>query len=122
MKSSTGADVGATDADVDVVTAEIGVNGRNRALDLMVALIPFHSFLVQHEREHWVVHARVPGCHGETLEDLLSTIERWGSDAGLSELTCVVGDRVVAPPRRAQPAGGRLRVCCTPLSSRNDVP
>jgi hypothetical protein len=91
MKSSIGTDVEATDAGVGAV--EIRLGRRTDALALMVDLIPFHSFLVQHDREHWVVHARVPGCHGETLDDLLSTIERSGSDIGPNDLTCVVGDR-----------------------------
>jgi len=69
----------------DTVAVEIGLDGRHAALDLMTTLIPFHSFLVQHDREHWVVHARVPGCHGETLDDLVTAIERWGSAVGYEE-------------------------------------
>lgn len=95
MKNATRTRLGAIDGDVDVAAVEIGLDRRYDALDLMAALIPFHSFMVQQEREHWVVHARVPGCHGENLEDLVTTIERWGSDIDLSEFTCVLGGRVV---------------------------
>lgn len=59
-------------------TIEVGVENRSGALSLMEALIPFHSFMVQHARERWVVHARAPGCHGEPLEDLVTTIDDWG--------------------------------------------
>ena len=71
-------------------TVQIGIEGRHEALALMTALIPFHSFVVQHDREHWVVHARVPGCHDETLDDLLATIERWTSGMDVDDFTCVV--------------------------------
>lgn len=62
---------------------QIAVDGRHEAVGLMDALIPFHSFVVQLDREHWVVHARVPGAHGETLDELFATIERWQSRAGV---------------------------------------
>jgi hypothetical protein len=58
---------------------EIDVGGLWDALRLMERLIPFHSFLVQHTTEHWVVHARTPGCHGESLADALGVIEEWHS-------------------------------------------
>ena len=35
---------------------------RRDALRLMERLIRFHSFLVQHTTEHWVVHARAPAA------------------------------------------------------------
>jgi hypothetical protein len=56
---------------------EIEVRGRWDALALSEQLIPFHSFLVQHGPERWVVHARAPGCHGEPLDDALGAIDEW---------------------------------------------
>jgi hypothetical protein len=56
---------------------EIDVDGRWDALALSELLIPFHSFLVQHTAERWVVHARAPGCHGEPLAGALSAIAEW---------------------------------------------
>jgi hypothetical protein len=58
---------------------EIDVDGQWDALRLMERLIPFHAFLVQHTTEHWVVHARTPGGHGESLADALGVIEEWQS-------------------------------------------
>ena len=58
---------------------EVDVGGHWDALRLMERLIRFHSFLVQHTTEHWVVHARAPGCHGESLADALGLIEEWQS-------------------------------------------
>lgn len=68
-----------TGGDVEVATVEIGLEGRREALDLMAALTPFRSFMVQHDHTRWIVHARVPGCNGETLEEFVETIERWRS-------------------------------------------
>jgi hypothetical protein len=59
---------------------EIDVDGRWDALALSELLIPFHSFLVQHTTERWVVHARAPGCHGEPLADALRAIEEWQAE------------------------------------------
>jgi hypothetical protein len=56
---------------------EIEVRGRWDALALSEQLIPFHSFLVQHGPEHWVVHARTPGCHGEALDAAIAAIDEW---------------------------------------------
>lgn len=95
MKSAMQTNVRAAGGDTDVATVEIGLERRHDALALMAALIQFHSFVVQHDRAHWVVHARVPGCHDETLDDLLATIERWVSDFGLNDFTCVLGEQVV---------------------------
>jgi hypothetical protein len=67
-------------AEASVTTQiEIDVGGHWDALRLMERLIPFHSFIVQHTTEHWVVHARTPGCHGESLADALDVIEEWQS-------------------------------------------
>jgi hypothetical protein len=108
MESATQTNVGATGGDVEVATVEVGFAGRWAALDLMITLLPFHSFMVQRDREHWVVHARVPGCHGETLDDLVTTIERSGSDVGLTEFTCSVDGRVVKLTDFSEGAGDRV--------------
>jgi hypothetical protein len=62
---------------------EIDVCGRWDALALSELLVPFHSFLVQHATDRWVVHARTPGCHGETLLEALRAIEEWRAERGL---------------------------------------
>jgi hypothetical protein len=56
---------------------EVEVEGRWDALALSELLVPFHSFLVQKTAVRWVVHARAPGWHGETLADALLAIEDW---------------------------------------------
>lgn len=63
------------------VTAQIEIDagGHWDALRLMERLIRFHSFLVQRTPEHWVVHARAPGCRGESLADALGLVEEWQS-------------------------------------------
>jgi hypothetical protein len=71
-------------ADRGVVAAlEVDVSGRWDALALSELLVPFHSFLVQHAPDRWVVHARSPGCHGEPLADALRAVERWRAERGL---------------------------------------
>jgi hypothetical protein len=67
-----------------VATVEIDVDGRWDALSLSELLIPFHSFLVQHTAERWVVHARSPGCHGEGLADALAAIDDWRVERGIA--------------------------------------
>jgi hypothetical protein len=62
---------------------EVDVCGRWDALALSELLVPFHSFLVQHATDRWVVHARTPGCHGETLLEALRAIEEWRAERGL---------------------------------------
>jgi hypothetical protein len=62
---------------------EIDIDGRWDALALSELLIPFHSFVVQHTSERWVVHDRAPGCHGEPLADALRTIEEWQAERRL---------------------------------------
>ena len=59
------------------VAVEVDVRGRWDALALSEALIPFHSFMVQQSADHWVVHARSPGWHGEPLDDALVAIDQW---------------------------------------------
>lgn len=93
--SSTPTREAAAEHTVDAASVEIGVDDRRDALSLMEALIPFHSFLVQYARERWVVHARVPGCHGESLDDLLMAIEIWSPGSGVKAFTCFL-DRPAA--------------------------
>jgi hypothetical protein len=76
-----------------VTTIEIEVQGRWDALALSELLIPFHSFLVQHDHERWVVHARAPGSHGEPLPDALEEIEDWRAERGPRAASCRVGGR-----------------------------
>jgi hypothetical protein len=77
-----------------LTTVEVEVRGRWDALALSELLIPFHSFLVQHDRERWVVHARAPGCHGEQLSDALEAIEAWHAEQGSPRTaSCRVGGR-----------------------------
>jgi hypothetical protein len=59
----------------EIASVEIGLRRRWDALALSQRLIPYGSFLVQYEPERWVVHAQAPGCHGERLENALSTIQ-----------------------------------------------
>jgi hypothetical protein len=77
----------------ETVTApiEVELHGRWDALALSEVLIPYHSFLVHHEGQRWVVHARTPGCHDESLEDALRTIEDWLVERRLDGSRCWVG-------------------------------
>lgn len=59
---------------------KVDVRGRWDALALSELLIPFHSFLVQHTTDRWVVHARTPGSRGEPLEEALRAIEEWRAE------------------------------------------
>jgi hypothetical protein len=79
-----------TEASVGIAV-EIDVDGRWDALALLELLIPFHSFLVQHTAERWVVHARAPGCHGEPLADALSAIAEWQAERRLDASVRVAG-------------------------------
>ena len=83
----------ATEAAGELQSASIAVevHGRWDALALADALIPYHSFLVHHEGQRWIVHARVPGCHDESLEDALRTLEDWRTERGSSGTFCWVG-------------------------------
>ena len=73
------------------IAVEIDVDGRWDALALAERLIPFHSFLVQHTSERWVVHARAPGTHGEPLADALRAIEEWQAERRLDAPVRVAG-------------------------------
>jgi hypothetical protein len=70
---------------------EVEVEGRWDALALSEALVPFHSFLVQKTAERWVVHARAPGWHGETLADALLAVEDWRADRRTSASVRLTG-------------------------------
>jgi hypothetical protein len=74
------------------VALEIDVDGRWDALALWELLIPFHSFLVQHTAERWVVRARAPGSQGEPLAGALSAIADWHTGRGL-DASVRVGSR-----------------------------
>jgi hypothetical protein len=75
---------------------EIDVAGRWDALALSELLIPFHSFLVQHTADRWVVHARAPGCGGEPLEGALRAIEGWRAERRVDASVRVAGRPVRA--------------------------
>ena len=75
------------------IEIEIEVRGRWDALALSELLIPFHSFLVQHDHEHWVIHARAPGRRGESLSEALAAIDGWQSGQRIEEAPCRVGGR-----------------------------
>ena len=47
--------------------------------------MPYHSFLVQHTAERWVVHARASSGHRGSLEQALSAIEEWLAERGLED-------------------------------------
>ena len=84
---------GVRDPHEGVTPIEIDVHGRWDALALSELLAPFHSFLVQHDCERWVIHARAPGCHGESLSEALAAIEDWCSGRQLRAASCRVGGR-----------------------------
>ena len=79
------------ESDSRSVSLEVEIHGRWDALSLSEALASYHSFLVHHEGQRWVVHARTPGCHDESLEEALRTIEDWLADRGLDGAPCTVG-------------------------------
>jgi hypothetical protein len=80
-----------------VTPIEIEVHGRWDALALSELLVPFHSFLVQHDHERWVIHARTPGCRGEPLSEALAAIDDWHSGQHLEAVSCRVGGRPFHP-------------------------
>lgn len=75
------------------IEIEVEVEGRWDALALSELLIPFHSFLVQHDHERWVVHARASGCRGESLTAALETIDNWRAEQHPRTASCRVGGR-----------------------------
>jgi hypothetical protein len=93
MSEYAGANGGLVEQQRSAATLEIDVQGRWDALALSEMLISYHSFLVQHDTERWVVHARAPGCHGESLDDALRTIDDWLAEHGRDVSSCRVGGR-----------------------------
>jgi hypothetical protein len=87
----------------ETVAVEIALEERRDAVRLMNILIPFQSYVVQYDRDRWVVHARAPGSRGQSLDALLAAIDDWGARAGVTDFTCVVHDRTPASAR-AHPA------------------
>jgi hypothetical protein len=86
---------GDADAADDALAAalEIDVRGRWDALDLSELLIPYHSFLVQHTSDSWVVHARAPGHRGEPFTGALSAIQEWVAERRRGGVTVRVDGR-----------------------------
>jgi hypothetical protein len=91
MSENPHANVGVTERESLVTSLEIEVRGRWDALALSETLIPYHSFLVQLGRQRWVVHARVPGYHGEPLDAALAKIKEWLADRSLVDVSCRIG-------------------------------
>ena len=75
------------------IEIEVEVEERWDALALSELLIPFHSFLVQHDHDRWVVHARAPGGHGEPLPDALDAIDEWRAEQHPQAASCRVDGR-----------------------------
>jgi hypothetical protein len=76
-----------------MTTIEVEVHGRWDALALSELLAPFHSFLVQHGPERWVVHARAPSGRDGPLSDALEALDDWGAERHPSTARCRVGGR-----------------------------
>jgi hypothetical protein len=65
------------------IEIKVGVSSRWDALALSELLVPFHSDLVLHTMDRWVVHARAPGRHGESLTEALRAIDEWCAERRL---------------------------------------
>jgi len=91
MSEKLDAKVAVAERESRETSLEIEVRGRWDALALSETLIPYHSFLVQFDRQRWVVHARVPGCHGEPLADAVTKIKEWLAGRSLQKVTCRIG-------------------------------
>jgi hypothetical protein len=70
-------------ADRAEAAVELDLRGRWDALDLSGLLVPFHSFLLDHATDRWVVYTRAPGCHGESLGEALRPIVEWCAERRL---------------------------------------
>ena len=92
MSEYSSSGVGLAESD-STAAVEIDLDCRWDALALSEYLVPFHSFLVQHEAQRWVVHARTPGFHGEDVADALRAIDDWVAERGLERVSCRVGGR-----------------------------
>lgn len=96
-----------TSRDLDAAQAasiEIGVDGRWNGRALLECLSAYGSFLVQHDRERWVVHAQVPGRHGEDIECALTAVEDCLHERGIEEVLI----RIDGKPRRIAATAGSL--------------
>lgn len=82
------AKAGVAEQETRPASLEIEVEGRWDALALSEILIPYRSFLVQFDRQRWVVHARVPAWDGEQLHGALAKIEEWSADRNLGKVSC----------------------------------
>lgn len=82
------ADIGAADRESLATSVEIEVRSRWDALALSESLIPYHSFLVQFERQRWVVHVCVPGRRDEPFDEVLGKIKEWLVDRQLEDVSC----------------------------------
>jgi hypothetical protein len=91
MREYTRSTTAVADRETPSASIEVEVHDRWDALALSKILIPYHSFLVHHEGQRWVVHALAPGCHGESLNDALRTIEDWLVEHRLDGTSCRVG-------------------------------
>jgi hypothetical protein len=80
-------------SEVTTTEIEVDVQGRWDALALSELLIPFHSYLVQHDHEHWVIHAQAPGCRGESLSEALEAIDAWRGGRDIHAVSCRVAGR-----------------------------
>ena len=83
---------------------EIRVVGRWTACALLERLAPYRSFLIQHDAERWVVHARTPGCHGESMESAIAAIEECLDEHAVEEASIRIDGK---PYRPAVTAGSR---------------
>jgi hypothetical protein len=92
MSAHSSSGVGLAESDTETAI-EIDLDGRWDARALSEHLIPFHSFLVQHVEQRWVVHARTPGCHGEDLDDALRAIDDWAAERSPASFSCRVRGR-----------------------------
>ena len=83
---------------------EIRVVGRWTACALLECLAPYRSFLIQHDAGRWVVHARTPGCHGESMESALAAIEECLDEHEVGEASIRIDGK---PYRPAVATGSR---------------
>jgi len=86
------------------VQIEIRVVGRWTACALLECLAPYRSFLIQHDAERWVVHARTPGCHGESMESALAAIEECLDEHAVGQASIRIDGK---PYRAAVTVGSR---------------
>jgi hypothetical protein len=76
-----------------VTRIEVDVQTRWDALALLDLLFTYHSFLIQHDHDRWIVHARAPGYRGQPLSDAVDAIDRWRNNRGLRSVSCRIGGR-----------------------------